>query len=265
MRRLCLAVILTLLAAASPAVAAPTITQYLNADAGSAGTAITVNIGTPAAGDLLVVWVSTGDIASISFDNAGWNALCTRTLSGAGVLETEGKYKILQSGDPEIGSATMGVTASASTRWGVIAWKAASGTWHGTTPPECATVAGPGVSTTPTAPNINPSGWDVEDSGWVAALTFTSSSTAGTMPSSPDDFTPNAATSVCSGSARKCVIGSFITKSAANVDPGDGTFNATGSQYTAMTAAIRPADNAVAGPLVNSQPLKSLVGGGLAP
>ncbi len=259
MTRYLLCLLFIVATVASEAYAGPTITHTGGSTGASAATNHTINISSPSVGDLVVAILTKFDTTSTVGWPSGWVALCNRD-SNNGVHETIAQYKIIQTGDAEIGQATITVTTSNSVKSAHASFKAAAGTWHGTTPPECTTTTDVTPDTTPTSPALSPT-WGSADNAWITATGWGPSTNS--VSSCPTNYTGNCRDDHATGSNRMGLGSSYRTATAVSEDPGDFTVDVAPTGNENLTAAIRPAAATTAGPLVDSTPLKSLVGGGL--
>lgn len=127
-------------------------------------TSHTVTLPTPVgAGDLVVV-----KVALDSFDEANsftwpapWVEIFDVEHPGGNIVSVTAGYLIAAGSE-----TTVIVTSTHSDHSTHIAYRFDD--WHGTTPPEGATATG--SSQTPDPPSLNPTGWDIEDTFWIAGI-----------------------------------------------------------------------------------------------
>jgi len=251
-----IAVLLLLLPAVwvSPAWAAFTVTRTATqVDWGGAG-AITVNLpASVAVGDLIVA-ACNGDGLITSYawaspwveltdtDNAGHSA------SSAYLIATGGETTVLVT---PTGSADQIVCH---------ALRITAAGWHGTTPPEAAAQTNVASETPDGGASLNPTAWDTETTLWIIFLGREGATTVDTYPT---DYTTNGADTACSPQTSCAFASSWREATAASEDPGTWNLSAATNASIAIVVAVRPTVATAAGGLVNSVPLKSLVGGGL--
>ena len=212
---------------AAPAVASVTQTAF-------SSDTTTHNVSMPAtvnAGDLLIVLFTNDGSATVTTP-AGWTPLAS-TAEGSHVRLSV-YYKKAAGTE---GGTTVNFDTSASEQAAAQVYRITD--WHGTTPPEISTAATNAGSTAPDPASLNPAGWGVADTLWLAVAgqdrgnqlgttTYPPSYTNGTSTVSSND-------NVCCRtlSARRALV-------AASEDPGAFTIPAS-EQWVAFTIAVRPA------------------------
>ena len=143
-----------------PALAAPLVNSVAETAFDTATTNHYVNMpATVNAGDLLIV-LFTNDGTATVITPAGWTALASN--AGNGAVRLSVYYKI--AGGTE-GGTTVNFMTSAAEEATAQVYRITD--WHGTTPPEISTAA-TGTSTRPNPASLNPTGWDVADTLWLA-------------------------------------------------------------------------------------------------
>jgi hypothetical protein len=184
------------------------------------------------AGDLLIALFSNDGSATITTPDE-WTQLASNTNGAAVRLSVY--YKIAAGTE---GGTTVNFVTSAAEQAAAQVYRIMD--WNGTTPPDISTAA-TGVDTRPNPASLNPAGWDVADTLWVAVAGQDRGDQSGptaypvyytdgitTQSSNP------AATGVCRiQSARRELA-------AASEDAGAFTIPVT-EEWVAFTIAIRPA------------------------
>lgn len=183
-------------------------------------------------GDLLLML--TGRVVSGTITTpAGWTiATGNAILSGSGNRQLNAFYRIA---DGSEGASTTVTTSSGAFKMAAIILRITA--WHGTTPPEGDPTGASNVgSTTPDPPSLNPSGWDIEDTLWIAVECHNDvASTVAMFPYADNNITSGTA----SGSSTALGLAT-TTSSAASVNPGTFTLSAS-AEWAANTFAVRPA------------------------
>lgn len=184
------------------------------------------------AGDLLIA-IIFGD-GTGTYTWAGTNGAteltdtAMSTVAGLSIA-----YRIATGSESNITTTGIDATCSVSERSTHIGIRIPAGEWHGTTPPEIAV----GASTSTNAPNppsLNPSGWDVENTLWIAGY----GSDSGAVTAYPAAFTDNRTASDTTSSAAYGAIATVVS-AVASIDP--ATFsNSTTDDSVAFTIAVRP-------------------------
>lgn len=109
--------------------------------------------------------------------------------------------------------------------------------WHGTTPPEVSTAAA-GTDTAPDAPSLNPAGWDVANTLWLAVAGQDRGDQSGPV-AYPTSYTDGTTTLSSDGTGSCRVYSARTSLAAASEDPDPFTIP-TSEQWVALTIAIRP-------------------------
>ena len=182
-----------------------------------------------AAGDLLIAFFaygppSAGGDTTITWP-AGWTQLFTQFL--AGTQELEARYRIADGGEGTTITLTTGagrVSAHASYRI----------TGHHTVTAPAVGVTVTGSSTGANPPSLNPAGWDIEDTLWIAVASCQSGSNIFT------GFPTSYSLSQLTVNGNNIQLGvAARALSAASDDP--GTFTNPNAGWIAQTIAVRPA------------------------
>lgn len=220
------------------------------------GTSHTVTLpGSIAAGDLLIVIFATDGNPTVTWpsgwDQAANNLLATTASGTANTLTC--KQRIADGSE----GASITVTTSAS-EW--TAWSTLRITgWHGTTVAEAG--AATGASTTANPPSLNPTGWDVEDTLWIAC---SSRDTGGT---DDDDNTAHPASytaihNVLGGTNAGAVNLTTSRRDNAVSAEDPGTYTApTSEDWVAATISIRP-QGGITGTAALTVPQPAIAGSG---
>jgi hypothetical protein len=143
-----------------PALAAPVVASVTETAFGTDTTGHYVNM--PAAvdaGDLLIV-IFTNDGSATVTTPAGWTALASNAANGAVRLSIY--YKIAAGTE---GGTTVNFITFVNEEATAQVYRITD--WHGTTPPEIS-AAITGTSTRPNPASLDPAGWDVSDTLWLA-------------------------------------------------------------------------------------------------
>jgi len=218
---------------AAPALAAPVVASVTETAFGTDTTNHYVNMpATVNAGDLLIA-LFTNDGSSTVTTPAGWTALAS---NNRGIAVRLSAYYKIAVGDED--STTVNFVTSASQEAAAQVYRITN--WHGTTPPEISTAA-TGISTAPDPASLNPAGWDVADTLWIAAAGQDRGDQEGTT-AYPASYTDGISTQ----SSDPAKIGVCRTLSARRVlaaaseDPGPFTIPVA-EEWVAFTIAVRPA------------------------
>ena len=129
--------------------------------------------------------------------------------------------------------STISITTSTTQQSSSAAYRITS--WHGTTPPEGATVTG--SNTTPDPPNLAPS-WGAEDNLYICGWGYndgTTTTTAFSTNYTGSQLSPNSGGAGGTG----CAISTRDLNGSSD-NPGTGTISAS-ENHTAYTVAVRPA------------------------
>lgn len=242
MRRILACAVLLWLWAAAPAFAAfPTVAGSCASTDTVSDTSHTIDLdctgqfGTIASGDLLIAcWHGSAADATPNSALTGWTLL-RDVVEGASNGHFVCFYKIATGSE---GTSVSGST-DLSERTGNVAYRITS--WHGTTPPEASAgrsdASGGEAGASPNPDSLNPAGWDVEDTLWIAVAGADGASVDFTAY--PANYSSNQLETGNSGEGR--ASGATLEQgSASSEDP--GTFTTTNgiNRWGAMTIAVRP-------------------------
>jgi len=218
------------LATAVPALAAPVVDSVTETAFDTATTDHYVNM--PAAvnaGDLLIV-LFTNDRSESVTTPGGWSLLASDT-NGAHVRLSV-YYKIAAGTE---GGTQVNLITSAAEEAAAQVYRITS--WHGTTPPEISTAA-TGTSAAPDPSSLNPAGWDVANTLWLAVAGQDRGDQAGTT-AYPDSYTDGTSTLSSEGTGSCRTLSAHRVLAAVSEDPGAFTIPAS-EQWVAFTIAVRP-------------------------
>lgn len=244
--------LLALLVFASPAHAVAPSVAATNTTSEAANTT-THSINLPASianGDLLVVVMGCRNFTSVNA-LTGWTELADVASS------TSGLWVAYRRADGSEGATIAPVTA-ASCAAGATSYRITG--HHASSNPEISTIA---TDTSGTNTNPNPAAvtasWGAEDNLFIAFEVHAAGTDTTADPTNYDPLIEGHGQAAPAGSAASSVR----ALTAASDDPGTFTI-AGGNVWQAGTVVVRPSiASAAAGSLVNGDPLKSLVNGGL--
>jgi PKD repeat protein len=192
-------------------------------------TSHTLNLPTGiAAGNLLIIFYAFDGSPTVSgISENGYSTLGTTSASSP---YTRVAYKIATGSE----GSTVTFTSDVAEKSAHITYRITG--WHGTTAPAISTVA-TATSANPDPASLNPSGWDIEETLWLAVAAWDAGNTnLSTFPSGYTNGLLNRATS----SDGVGIATAQRELAAASEDP--GAFTLTGSQaWKAYTLAVRPA------------------------
>ncbi len=212
-----------------PVLAAPLVASVTETAFGTDTTDHHVDMpATVDAGDLLIV-LFTNDENTIVNTPTGWN-LMTSDANGPHVRLSV-YYRI--AAGTEGGTTVNFVTTSAEE---AVAQVYRVTNWHGITPPEISTAA-TGTDTTPDPASLDPTGWDVADTLWLA-VAGQDRGDQGT-PTYPASYTNGISTLSSNGTGRCQIHSARRVLAAASEDPGAFTIPVS-EQWVAFTIAVRP-------------------------
>jgi hypothetical protein len=212
-----------------PTLAAPAVASVTETAFGSDATNHTVTMpATVNAGDLLIVLFTNDGSATVTTP-AGWTALAS-TASGDQVRLSV-YYKIAAGTE---GGTTVNFVTSATEEAAAQVYRITD--WHGTTPPEISTAA-TNTTAAPDPSSLNPAGWDVANTLWLAVA---GQDQGGGTLSYPASYTGGITTrSSTTGSKRCQTMSARRVLAAASANPGAFTIG-TSDEWVAFTIAVRP-------------------------
>jgi hypothetical protein len=219
-----------ILVTAVPALAAPVVASVTETAFGSDTTNHNVTMpGTVNEGDLLIVLFTNEGSATVTTPD-GWTTLASNAANAAVRLSV--CYKT--AAGTEAGTVVDFVTSAAEQAAAQV-YRITD--WHGTTPPEISTAA-TGTSTAPNPASLNPAGWDVASTLWIAVAGQDRGDQSGTTayPASYADGT-STLSSFTTGSCR--IYSASRVLAAASENPGAFTIPVW-EEWVAFTIAVRP-------------------------
>ena len=215
---------------ALPVLAAPVVNSVTETAFGTDTTDHYVDMpATVDAGDLLIVLFTNDGNATVTTP-AGWNPLASDT---SGQHVTLSVYYKIAAGTED--GTTVNFVTSDSEQATAQVYRITN--WHGTTPPEISTAA-TGTGTTPDPASLDPAGWDVADTLWLAVAGQNRGDQG--SPTYPASYT-NGISTLSSNDNKSCrTLSARRVLAAASEDPGVFTIPAS-EQWVAFTIAVRPA------------------------
>jgi hypothetical protein len=185
---------------------------------------------TVSTGDLLIVLFTNDGSATVTTPD-GWSSLASDVNGSAVRLSLY--YKIAAGTE---GGTTVNFVTSAGEQAAAQVYRITN--WHGTTPPEISVVA-TGTDTAPNPASLNPAGWDVADTLWLAVAGQDRGDQEGTT-AYPPGYTDGISTlsSVSTASCR--ILSARRVRAVASENPGAFTIPES-EQWVAFTIAVRSA------------------------
>ena len=216
---------------AVPVLAAPVVASVTETAFGTDTTDHYINMPvTVNEGDLLIVFFTNDGIAAVT-KPAGWTELAS---DKRGIAVRLSVYYKIAVGDED--GTTVNFVTSAAEQAATQVYKITN--WHGTTPPEISTAA-TGISTAPNPASLDPAGWDVEDTLWIAAAGQDRGDQSGTTVY-PASYTDGTST-LSAHSWQSCrTLSAHRVLTAASEDPGSFTIPIS-DEWVAFTITVRPA------------------------
>ena len=219
------------LVTAVPALAAPAVASVTETAFGTDTTDHYVSMpATVNVGDLLIV-VFTNDGDETVTTPGGWSLLAS--VAGGPQVRLSVYYKIAAGTE---GGTTVNFVTSANQQAAAQVYRITD--WQGTTPPEISAAA-TGTSTAPDPAFLDPAGWGVSNTLWLAVAGQDRGDQSGTL-AYPISYTEGISTlssdtnlSCRTHSARRVLL------TATSEDPGPFTIPVT-EQWVAFTIAVRP-------------------------
>jgi len=215
-----------------PALAAPLVASVTETAFGTATIDHYVNMpATVNAGDLLIVLFVNDKNESVTTPG-GWSLLASDS-NGAQHVRLSAYYKIAAGTE---GGTTVNFVTSASEQAAAQVYRITN--WHGTTPPEISISAG-GTSTAPNPTSLDPAGWDVADTLWIAVAGQDRGDQSGPTVY-PASYTEGTSTLSSDGTGSCRIHSARKVLAAASENPGAFTIPVS-EQWVAFTIAVRPA------------------------
>jgi len=219
------------LVTAVPALAAPAVASVTETAFGTDTTNHYINMpATVDVGDLLIVLFTNDGSATVTTPD-GWTQLAS-TANGSAVRLSV-YYKIAEGTE---GGTTVNFVTSVAEQAAAQVYRITN--WHGTTPPEISTAA-TGLSTRPNPASLNPVGWDVADTLWLAVAGQDRGDQSGTT-AYPASYTDGTSTLSSNGLGNCRTHSARRVLAAASENPGAFTIPAS-EEWVAFTIAVRPA------------------------
>jgi len=213
-----------------PAMSAPVVAPVTETAFGTDTTSHYVNMpSTVNAGDLLIVLFSNDRNGSVTTPG-GWTELASDT-SGPHIRVSV-YYRIAAGNE---GGTTVNFITSAAEEAAAQVYKITN--WHGTTPPEISTAA-TGTDAAPDPTSLNPAGWDVADSLWIAVAGQDRGDQTGTT-AYPAGYTDGTSTLSSGGTGSCRTLSARRVLATASENPGAFTIPVS-EQWVAFTIAVRP-------------------------
>jgi hypothetical protein len=182
------------------------------------------------AGDLLIVLFTNDGSATVTTPG-GWTPLASTAYESVVRLSVYYKIAIGTEGGTTVNFVTSAIEMAAAQVYRII-------NWHGTTPPEISTAA-TGYSTSPNPSSLDPAGWDVADTLWLAVVGQDRGDQSGTT-AYPASYTDGTSTLSSSSLASCRTLSARRVLTAASEDPGAFTIPVS-EEWVSFTIAVRPA------------------------
>ena len=227
-----LVIVLALVLSSSPVpvLAAPVVASVTETAFGSNTRDHYVNMpATVDGGDLLIV-LFTNDGGATVTTPGGWSLLASDDNTA---VRCSVYYKIAVGDEDgtQVNFATSGVEHAAAQVYRIT-------NWHGTTPPEISTAV-TGADAAPDPASLDPAGWDVANTLWIAVAGQDRGDELGT-PAYPASYTDGISTLSSSGPSGCRTHSARRVLAAASEDPGAFTIPVP-AEWVAFTIAVRPA------------------------
>jgi hypothetical protein len=179
------------------------------------------------AGDLLLAVVASD--GNTTFGHTGWDKTSEQTCVSGGNTQARG-FILTRTAT---GSNTLTLTTAASEMVAAVVYRISG--WSAF---EVAGLGSTATSTAPNPPSLNPAGWDVEDTLWIAACAHDQGQR--TVSGYPANYTLNQ-TNARGSNTGGCGVGAAGRQNAvASEDPAAFTIS-TAEEWAAWTIAVRPA------------------------
>jgi hypothetical protein len=212
-----------------PALAAPIVASVTETAFGTDTTDHNVSMPeTIDVGDLLIVFFTNDGSDTVTTPDE-WSLLASDNNTA---VRCSVYYKIAV-GDEDsttVNFATSGVEQAAAQVYRIT-------NWHGTTPPEISTAA-TGTDTAPNPASLDPAGWDVADTLWIAVAGQDQGDQSGTT-AYPASYTDGISTLSSNGRGSCRTLSARRVLAAASEDPGAFTI-LVAEEWVAFTIAVRP-------------------------
>jgi hypothetical protein len=227
-----LIVALTLMLSSSPVpvLAAPVVVSVPDTPFGADTTDHNVDMpATVDVGDLLIVLFINDGNATVTTP-VWWTQLASNANGAAVRLSVY--YKIAEGTE---GGTTVNFVTSATEEAEAQVYRITN--WHGITPPEISTAA-TSTSTRPNPASLDPAGWDVADTLWIA-VAGQDRGDQGEPTAYPASYTDGISTLSSNGTGSCRIHSARRVLAAASENPGSFTIPVS-EQWVAFTIAVRP-------------------------
>jgi len=219
------------LVTAVPVLAAPVVASVTETAFGTDTTDHNVDMpATVNAGDLLIALFTNDGSPTVTTPD-GWDPLASNARGTAVRLSVYYKIAGGTEGGTTVNFVTSGVAQAAAQVYRIT-------NWHGTTPPEISTAA-IGTSTRPNPASLNPAGWDVADTLWLAVAGQDRGDQSGPT-AYPASYTDGTSTLSSDGTVSCRTHSARRVLAAASENPGAFTIPVS-EEWVAFTIAVRPA------------------------
>jgi len=213
-----------------PALAAPVVASVTETAFGTYTTDHYVNMpATVDVGDLLIVLFTNEGLATVTTP-AGWTELASNSYYWFVRLSV---YYKIAAGDED--GTTVNFVTSSNQEAAAQVYRITN--WHGTTPPEISTAA-TGTDMVPDPASLDPAGWDIANTLWIAVAGQDRGDQTGTT-AYPADYTDGISTLSSTGTGSCRTLSARRVLIAASEDPGAFTIPIS-DEWVAFTIAIRP-------------------------
>jgi len=218
------------LVTAVPALAAPVVASVTETAFGADTINHYVNMPATVTGDLLIVLFTNDGSATVTTPG-GWNLLASDANGSAVRLSVYYKIAAGTEGGTTVNFVTSAIQQAAAQVYRIT-------DWQGTTPPEISTAA-TGTNTRPDPASLDPAGWDVADTLWLAVAGQDRGDQGPTI-AYPAYYTDGIST-LSSATTDSCrTLSARRVLAAASENPGAFTIPAS-EEWVAFTIAVRPA------------------------
>lgn len=218
----------------------PTVAGFGGTNSAGNVTTTTVDVaaraGSPAAGDLVIILISKDGTGTFTWPaTPAFTSLMVGTAYTSGLFEA--RYRVWQAGD----STSVAIThASEATAHQV--YRITTGTWSAGVPVAGVAATNAGAAN-PDPPSLNPAGWDVEDTLWIAFCANDGDVAVTAGPSTPGTWS-NFQNDRSTGATGQGIASARSNNASGTVDP--GVFTMASEQWGAETIAIRQAQILIA-------------------
>ena len=209
----------------------PQVAATNSGNSGANATSHVINMPAGVAvGNLVIVcFCSDNDLTTVSVSSGtGWAQLFTAARSGS--CRVSVYWKVADGSGDNLTIDTSASEGSAHTSYRITGFDSG-------TAPEAGTAAND-FGTTPDPPTLNPAGWDIEDTLWIAIYGWDTGDRV--HDAYPANYTGNQVTNRWNSTDGVGIAVSTRELNAASDDPGTGSMT-TNVTWVANTIAVRPA------------------------